>query len=468
MGTVGWGVLGNFGSREKDEGTQEVVHKASSACKMIKNDKGLWVKVKSNPTIDIAPQKERKANSLVLDPDDYQGVARKHKEDIVDNSTTKDNKKYQGSTSYKTERRRSRSGSINKRRNVDQSRSRHRSRSDSRDGKYERRHRENRRSRSNSRDQQAYSRRSRSRSRSRSASYDRRRHKRNTSRRDRRDVSRSRSDSRYTKKYDKINDGGKYHRRGSKSDTPNRDDRLNEDKRIENLPNSIPKHLSSDDHVKDGDSSHSDKDKDVVMVMDEANDSSNIVMEITALQVVNRFLEIYSSKKYFADNAKWIDAIVELFTDNSSIANLKNGKIHIQGLQNISNSFIAAIPCQCSPCKRVFISSPFSEGTSSCTVTFCFDVYKAGLSPGLGDPLKDTLVLYRCEGAKVSHVWGMVDKENLAASPTLTLDILVSSNAWKSALMYIVRDMPSMVESDSLKIIDNMHFHNYETIDVWQ
>jgi hypothetical protein len=45
MGTVGWGVLGAFGSHQKDEGAQ-VQRKATGKNKMVRNEKGLWVKAK--------------------------------------------------------------------------------------------------------------------------------------------------------------------------------------------------------------------------------------------------------------------------------------------------------------------------------------------------------------------------------------------------------------------------------------
>ena len=48
QGNVGWGVLGSFGSMEKDEAAQgNAFHKSSrDDVKMVKNEKGLWVKVK--------------------------------------------------------------------------------------------------------------------------------------------------------------------------------------------------------------------------------------------------------------------------------------------------------------------------------------------------------------------------------------------------------------------------------------
>ena len=45
QGNVGWGVLGAFGHHEKDDGAQ-VVRRTEGAKKMVKNEKGLWVKAK--------------------------------------------------------------------------------------------------------------------------------------------------------------------------------------------------------------------------------------------------------------------------------------------------------------------------------------------------------------------------------------------------------------------------------------
>lgn len=46
QGKVGWGVQGNFGSSGKDECAQ-VLATGSGSFKMVKNSKGLWVKVSS-------------------------------------------------------------------------------------------------------------------------------------------------------------------------------------------------------------------------------------------------------------------------------------------------------------------------------------------------------------------------------------------------------------------------------------
>ena len=45
QGNVGWGVLGEFGSSSKDNSAQ-VVKRAEGANKMVKNERGLWVKAK--------------------------------------------------------------------------------------------------------------------------------------------------------------------------------------------------------------------------------------------------------------------------------------------------------------------------------------------------------------------------------------------------------------------------------------
>ena len=45
-GSVGWGVLGEFGSNQKDDGSAAMVTN-SGKNKMVKNEKGLWVKASS-------------------------------------------------------------------------------------------------------------------------------------------------------------------------------------------------------------------------------------------------------------------------------------------------------------------------------------------------------------------------------------------------------------------------------------
>jgi hypothetical protein len=51
QGNVGWGVLGEFGGG-KDDGAQ-VIKRTEGASKMVKNEKGLWVKVKDTSGNDV-------------------------------------------------------------------------------------------------------------------------------------------------------------------------------------------------------------------------------------------------------------------------------------------------------------------------------------------------------------------------------------------------------------------------------
>ena len=46
-GSVGWGVLGEFGSNQKDDGSMACLTNTGKS-KMVKNEKGLWVKAKDD------------------------------------------------------------------------------------------------------------------------------------------------------------------------------------------------------------------------------------------------------------------------------------------------------------------------------------------------------------------------------------------------------------------------------------
>ena len=51
QGSLGWGVLGSFGSSNKDSSAQ-VINRSEGASKMVKNEKGLWVKQKETRNLN--------------------------------------------------------------------------------------------------------------------------------------------------------------------------------------------------------------------------------------------------------------------------------------------------------------------------------------------------------------------------------------------------------------------------------
>jgi hypothetical protein len=137
----------------------------------------------------------------------------------------------------------------------------------------------------------------------------------------------------------------------------------------------------------------------------------------------------------------------------SILFSLKTGKELINGKAKIRASFLQSLshPCQCS--RRVFVE--LDNG-----VSFAFDLHPVGTSPGLGDPKKETVLLYRCFNSVITNVWGSVDKQNLASSASLSLPTILSSELWSFVSNIIIKDDPSFTS-------EKIHFNDYTTIETW-
>lgn len=333
QGNLGWGVLGSFGSSEKDDGST-VVRKHSDDQKMIKNDKGLWVR--SKEVAEVRSSGAGRGGGIPLIP------SRESEPSFqLSSSSSKDSSS-------------------------------------------------NRRPRSSSRDR---SRHHRSRSRDR--------HRR-----------RSRSRSR---------------------DTSHKIQRRNETNDVKTIQ---PVH---DEPSPSKDINISAEPHEVVM---------------TAIQVVNRLLEVFEDVK--SSSSKRIDNITELFSDDARISSLKSGKVFVTGTREIRESFGKTFPCLAEASKRAFVDLEKDQ------ITFCFDCHGPATSPGLGDRSKDTVLLYKCAEGKIVQVWGMADSEKLGSRPSLTKEAFLASEAWKLALAIITSNSGLSTLSS-----EDIHFHNYSKIETW-
>ena len=109
------------------------------------------------------------------------------------------------------------------------------------------------------------------------------------------------------------------------------------------------------------------------------------VFNFNANQVVNRFLEVYSTT-YKLGNSHRLELLGELFAENAAIYSLKNNKQMISGHAAIIQSFKNTQPSECQSTRRVFIGD--EEGRQK---SFVIDFYMKGRSPGLGDPRGDVV-----------------------------------------------------------------------------
>lgn len=169
----------------------------------------------------------------------------------------------------------------------------------------------------------------------------------------------------------------------------------------------------------------------------------------------------------FASSSKRrIENIAELFAEDATICSMKSGNVYVQGKTKISNSFVTTKPRLATVSKRLLIDAPNILSDSTNAVTFSIDMHRADTSPGLGDVSKNTILLYRCDKRSITNVWGMTDFDSLSTKTNLSLEAFVASNAWKVVVSIIRND----IDVDSLCFSSqsaHVHFHNYDTIDVW-
>lgn len=180
------------------------------------------------------------------------------------------------------------------------------------------------------------------------------------------------------------------------------------------------------------------------------------VLEVTAVQVLNRFHEVYSRDTLFS--ADRVQSISELFSDSASICSLKSGAQFLTGRTAIAESFAKTSPAAVAVSKRVFVESSPSATTSLPRASFVFDLHRKGTSPGLGDKTKDGVLLYRVVGASIEQIWGAVDNERLAVDENLTEERLFQSKVWKLAGEIMQREVQPIGER---------HYHNYDHMEVW-
>ena len=176
------------------------------------------------------------------------------------------------------------------------------------------------------------------------------------------------------------------------------------------------------------------------------------MFRFNAIQVVNRFLEVYVIQK----DTRRIEELETLFAQNASIYTLKTRNVLLSGRSNIVDSFMNTNKCMPNCTRRVFIEI-------NSNVSYCYDLYPIGQSPGLGNPEKPCIVLYRVSNNVFTHIYGMPDPENLASLKTLiSSDNIFNSSGWKLAT-----DIIKSIDNIDINTETNAHFHDYTNIEVW-
>jgi hypothetical protein len=408
QGKVGWGVQGNFGSSSKDTVAQ-VLTTGTGQFKMIKNDKGLWVKSvqRDNSTDEVLKPNGRGGGVPVFPIDGLLSHSKASTTGKSDScirsrgrrdSPTSDEIRYQRKRSISQDRERCYHG---------------RPRSRSRDDRY--------------------------RGHSRSRSSERFRRKRATHRDDDESYSRGQSTRRRSPTRGRDADKSCLRR-----DVQERS-RSNERGRDRDGRSS---------HSRSPDRNHEEVTNSTIDVrFEDAVDDLETPFAFNAVQVVNRFLEIFSTTGMTFKMR--LENLEEVFAENVTVSTLKTQKVIMTSRQALTDSFHKAVFHSANPSRRVFISKEAED------VTYCFDLHTPGSSPGLGDPTKDTCLLYRCRNSVITHIWGGADKEHLASLTMLTLDRIQESELWK--LVQGILDESSGTETGQL---NSLHFQDYTNIEV--
>lgn len=68
------------------------------------------------------------------------------------------------------------------------------------------------------------------------------------------------------------------------------------------------------------------------------------------------------------------------------------------------------------------------------------------------------VLLYRCQSAHITHIWGCNDNEKL--TEVKNLDSILSSKLWMNIKQLIMIDIPDIHSS-------YLNFHDYDNIEIW-
>jgi hypothetical protein len=454
-GEVGWGNLNSYGSDEKDERAQILKH-AEGSNKMVRNEKGLWVKAK---VVDDDGGSQTSSSQRGMGRGRGIPVLEKLRQEQAAESED-NNEEY-----------------VKSKRDVSESPQR-------RKDEPSRRRDRNDRSRSDSRGRRTSSRRNRSGSRSpkrKEKSWHRADSRRSRSRdRNSRDRYNSRSRDYERRKSDRDDSRERTKRRRSRSRSSSESDRHRKRDRSESKESrTIQKVVKEQESVRErslvADKNNESNSKSAVMresfrrspsPLDDRHDSPS---QMTAIQVINHFHEVYSEK-----SSKRLDHIAEIFEETAAIQSMKAlNKVYLSGKDAVKSSFARTQPQTIVTSKRIYIECPFFKETNVSSsgadglVTYACDLHRSGTSPGLGDLSKDTVLLYECGHNHILRVWGMNDTSHLSQNEDLTEDMVYDSEIWKAIEKIIGEKWKLVIEENQIDLMLISHFHNYDKMEVW-
>ena len=408
----------------------QVVRKAEGAHKMVKNSKGLWVKQTDTDSITVGGGGRGRGSGIPV----FNSMHGHEEKSSAKTYDQRDDYKFEDNEDDIGPRKGQQSN-----RNRSSSRDRSRSRDRNRD-----RDRDRDRDRGKGRDRDRDSDRARGdeyrghrdgdRDRNRSRSRDRHRHSRDhegsVGRKRERDQF---DDSKHDRKYrERSHDRDRNRdRKRDRDRSASQDDRRGRETKEDRVP--------ADEEA-------------------EAAEEEEASIRVTAIQVVNRFHEVYSTDTLFAQDR--IASLCALLAPSSSIRSLKTDAEYLAGSAAIGESFNKTLAAPVAVSKRVYIEPSGQDLAGADSVSYVMDLHRAGTAPGLGDKAKDTVLFYRVKGAEIASIWGTADSEKLAADSDLSRDRLLGSKAWKLVSQIVAKERGSLDEA-------GVHYHNYDHMEVW-
>ncbi len=230
-------------------------------------------------------------------------------------------------------------------------------------------------------------------------------------------------------------------------------------------------------------------------IAEDIAEDDDTFMRITAVQVINRFHEVYSAENN--SKTRLVD-LRELFAPGVTIEALCPDEVVVQPVLTDRNALLMAFlkthPTPTAVSKRVYIELPLTwrkkgvttagdsavagdRDTADAEITFVCDFHRRGTMPALGDGHQGHILLYQVQAAAVTHIWGMEDTTQLSERDTLTFDEIQQAalgRIWSLVRDCVLSHAPVFQQvllrdehkNDTFETLF-CHYHNYDQMEVW-
>lgn len=449
QGSVGWGVLGAWGSSRRDEKAQVTRRVADPSNKMVRNEKGLWVKAR-----DLDPEASSKAvyakrgNNQPREGRCGAQDDRRLRDNDDRNTTLHGDNNQDRGDDHRDKTRRDNNTHDRKRLRDDMDDRHLDRRDDGSNGEHVAHRRDDVRRRirrDNYEDHDRHRRRRRQEDHDDDHVHRRRRHNKHEI--DRRRRNRRRDDDEY-------------------EDSRLRDNAEDQERAKDEIDRGIDTASNRRTYERDFGFRNSEKKSDGLRPSNESpsepdTDTAPADFAFSCSQLVDRVLELFNSD---APPSALSDALGSCFDEAFIVAPLRQGDRPpaMSGRRAVEAVTTASARVELAePKLRIFMEAGGGDKGSD-EVTFCLDVYPANQAPGLSAVVKgspaDTFVLWRAHRNKLTHAFVAPDRDGLGTDwAAVTEQTLMNSRAITAANELLVADLPSSRE------YWEFYFNNYTT-----